>query len=121
MEAVDGGDVGEDPCNHVLRDSSLCELSAKYLQRKKHRTCIQILMKMFPKNIQIWLLFMELACKQRQRSFHVVVYPHKYFLQLWLLKCDQQLDMSRLKLYCSCAFMGHSYELHNINLMDTSL
>ena len=35
MEAVDRGDVGEDPCNDVLRDSSLCELSAKYLQKKK--------------------------------------------------------------------------------------
>lgn len=35
MEAVDGGDVGEDACNDVLRDSGLCELSAKYLQRQK--------------------------------------------------------------------------------------
>lgn len=35
MEAVDGGDVGEDPCNDLLRDCSLGELSAKYLQRKR--------------------------------------------------------------------------------------
>lgn len=35
VEAVDGGDVGEDARDHVLRDSSLCELSAKYLRRKK--------------------------------------------------------------------------------------
>lgn len=34
MKAVDGGDVGEDPCNDILRDSGLCELSAKYLPRK---------------------------------------------------------------------------------------
>lgn len=39
MEAVDRGDVGEDPCNDILRDSSLCELSAKYLQRK-HATYV---------------------------------------------------------------------------------
>jgi hypothetical protein len=32
VEAVDGGDVGEDPCYHLLRDSSFCQLSAKYLQ-----------------------------------------------------------------------------------------
>lgn len=32
MEAVDGGDVGEDAGDDVLRDSSLCELSAKYLR-----------------------------------------------------------------------------------------
>lgn len=37
MEAVDGRDVGEDPCDDVLRDSSLCELSAKYLQRERER------------------------------------------------------------------------------------
>lgn len=36
VEAVDGGDVGEDARDHVLRDSSLCELSAKYLRRKKN-------------------------------------------------------------------------------------
>lgn len=33
MEAVDGGDVGEDAGDDVLRDSSLRELSAKYLKR----------------------------------------------------------------------------------------
>lgn len=32
MEAVDGGDVGEDASDDILRDSSLCELSAKYLR-----------------------------------------------------------------------------------------
>lgn len=35
MEAVDGGDVREDAGDDVLRDPSLCELSAKYL-RKGH-------------------------------------------------------------------------------------
>lgn len=39
MEAVDRGDVGEDPCNDVLRDSSLGELSAKYLQSKRGKKC----------------------------------------------------------------------------------
>lgn len=33
MEAVDGGDVGEDAGDDVLGDSSLRELSAKYLKR----------------------------------------------------------------------------------------
>lgn len=33
MEAVDGGDVGEDARDDVLRDPGLCELSAKYLRR----------------------------------------------------------------------------------------
>lgn len=33
MEAVDGGDVGEDAGDDVLRDSGLRELSAKYLKR----------------------------------------------------------------------------------------
>lgn len=33
MEAVDGGDVGEDAGDDVVRDSSLRELSAKYLKR----------------------------------------------------------------------------------------
>lgn len=42
MEAVDRGDVGEDPCNDVLRDSSLCELSAKYLRRKTQVRKIKI-------------------------------------------------------------------------------
>lgn len=37
METVDGGDVGEDPCNDILKDSSLCELSAKYLQRERDK------------------------------------------------------------------------------------
>ena len=106
MEAVDGGDVGEDPCNHVLRDSSLCELSAKYLQRKKHTTCIQILMTS-KSGFYSWSWHVN-----KDRSFHVVVYPQKYFLQLWLLKCDQQLEVSRLKLYCSCAIMGHSYKFN---------
>jgi hypothetical protein len=32
VEAVDGGDVGEDPRYHVLRDSSFSQLCAKYLQ-----------------------------------------------------------------------------------------
>lgn len=34
MKAVDRRDVGEDPSNDVLRDSSLGELCAKYLQRR---------------------------------------------------------------------------------------
>lgn len=68
VEAVDRGDVGEDPCNDVLRDSSLCELSAKYLQglkKKKHNICIQKLIQLYPKHHQIWLLFMEQECKQK--------------------------------------------------------
>ena len=56
MEAVDGGDVGENPCDRILRDSSLCELSAKYLQKgKKHTVCIQTLKcntQMFPKTTE---------------------------------------------------------------------
>lgn len=39
VEAVDRGDVGEDPRSDLLRDSSLREFSAKFLQRK-HIACI---------------------------------------------------------------------------------
>lgn len=60
MEAVDRGDVGEDPCNDVLRDSSLCELSAKYLQSKRERekkrhnvVCIQELEQLFPNTLNL--------------------------------------------------------------------
>lgn len=37
VEAVDGGDVGEDPRDDVLRDAGLCELSAKFLQDERER------------------------------------------------------------------------------------
>lgn len=78
MEAVDGGDVGEDPCNDVVGDSSLCELSAKYLRREKKThmyTKTHVSVCKVPK---ICLLFTEQVCKHRQGNFHVVVYPHKH-------------------------------------------
>ena len=49
MEAVDGGDVGEDPCNDILRDPSLCELSAKYLERDNN-TCVSAAISKHPES-----------------------------------------------------------------------
>lgn len=98
VEAVDRGDVGEDPCNDVLRDSSLCELSAKYLQgfKKKNTTYVYKNSSNFIPNTTksgsySW---------SRNVNKNVVVYPRKHihFLLLWLPKCDQQLDMTQLKL-----------------------
>ena len=38
VEAVDGGDVGEDACDHVLGDGRLGQLSAKYLEATQQHT-----------------------------------------------------------------------------------
>lgn len=84
MEAVDGGDVGEDPCNDVLRDSSLCELSAKYLQREREREkkkyVYQNSCNFSPNTHLICLLFMKQECKHRRWNFHVVVYRTNIFI-----------------------------------------
>ena len=111
VEAVDGGDVGEDPCNDILRDSSLCELSAKYLQRlKKNKKTLNIafvyeeLCNCFQKHPRIRLWLEEEECKHRWKNVHVFVYAHWQicFLQIWLLECDKSQRWKMKPAHHSC-------------------
>lgn len=48
---------------------------------------------------------------ERELSMLLFIHTNTNFLQLWPLKCDQQLDMSQPELNYSRAIMGNSYKL----------
>lgn len=78
MEAVDGGDVGEDPRDDVMRDSSLCELSAKFLPRKTGDGVYKTQNHAASSHLILPLSMMK-ECKYTQRGFHVAVHHINIF------------------------------------------
>lgn len=82
VEAVDGRDVGEDPRDDVLRDTSFCELSAKFLPRKTGEGVYKTenhAASSHNNTHLIWPLFMMKECKYTQRGFHVAVHHINIF------------------------------------------
>lgn len=115
MEAVDRGDVGEDPCNDVLRDWSLCELSAKYLQRNHATDSIYTIN---PQNPGFYLWSRHVNIKTNISMLFICT--HIKFFQLWHVKCDQKLDVSQLKFNCWRATLEPSCKLYKLDEQCTN-
>lgn len=78
METVDGGDVGEDPCNDILMDSSLSELSAKYLQRERERQRKRMYTKTLSKHSPTLALIHAAGMYTQAEKFPCCCLPYKH-------------------------------------------
>lgn len=106
VEAVDWRDVGEDPCNDVLRDSSLCELSAKYLQRKcRRKWCKRIKLSCSPsRQRQKKHTPSVLLCSKAMSSDFALLTPKTTHLTDWIQENDvckrNHFGLHLLTVYC---------------------